>query len=253
MLRGIRLLLLSAVVVGCTANGPRDAKSQEAASIYTELGVSYMQENRPDIALSNLQRALELDPSSVDAHNAIAILYDRLNRPGEADRYYSRAVELAPENSQILNNFGVFLCNRGRYQEALKRFEQALENPVYRKAALAMTNAGNCLLKADRSAEAEGWYRKALKADPRFPVALARMAKVSHDKGNHLSTRAYLQRYRTVAPLDAELLLLGVITERTLGDLDTAASYALSLKNRFPDSEQADQLMQLEKNDTRNR
>ena len=62
------------------------------------------------------------------------------------------------------------------------------------------------------------------------------MARVSFERDNMLSARAYIERYRGVAEPTAELLWLGVQVERQLNDLDQAKSYELQLRNRFPDS-----------------
>jgi type IV pilus assembly protein PilF len=48
-----------------------------------------------------------------------------------------------------------------------------------------------------------------------------------------------VQRYLAVNPATAEVLWLGVRTERKLGDSVAAATYARRVQAEFPDSEQA--------------
>jgi Tfp pilus assembly protein PilF len=68
-----------------------------------------------------------------------------------------------------LNNYGLFLAGRGRFQEALDRFSEAVEiNPEnvegYVGIAEAYRQSGNMPKAMD-------WYRRALRLDPNQPVA----------------------------------------------------------------------------------
>lgn len=234
------LLLLSA----CAGTPTRDPRS---AQVNAELGLRYMLQGQNEIALEKLNRALEQDPQSATAHHYLAELYRRLGESDDADRHYRRAIELDDDNSSIYNNYGVFLCNEKRYDEAEKQFLKVLENPVYTGRAQTLENLGVCMRAKGDSAKATEYFRKALQADPRSPIALLAMAELSHAAGNSLSARAYLQRYNEVGPHTPESLWLGVRVERALGNKGAAASYGLLLKNRFPDSEEAARYLRSEK------
>ena len=51
--------------------------------------------------------------------------------------------------------------------------------------------------------------------------------------------KQHLNRLTQVAVPNAEILWLGVRVERRLGDRNSEASYALQLRNRFPESKEA--------------
>ena len=74
--------------------------------------------------------------------------------------------------------------------------------------------------------------------------ALIQMGQISYDQGNYLSARGYLQRYLEVARHTPASLWLGIRVEKELGDKDTLSSYALLLRNNFPDSDEAALLRQ---------
>ncbi len=59
-----------------------------------------------------------------------------------------------------------------------------------------------------------------------------------------MRTRTYLRRYKQNAGYDAATLWLTVQTETKLGNRDAAASYALELKRRYPDSRETAQLVE---------
>jgi tetratricopeptide (TPR) repeat protein len=74
------------------------------------------------------ERAIALDPASVDAHTAFAALAHRVewNWP-EAERLYQRAVELDPVSANSHSAFCYALITRGRFPEAAKHLQYARE------------------------------------------------------------------------------------------------------------------------------
>ncbi len=244
----IAVIFIHLVVVGCTANSTRtgeemgglshDQKGPSPADVYVKMAVAYLQQGQVAVALTKIKRGLELDPTSADAHNIIALIYERLGELSLAEQHYEQALNLNSHDPYILNAYGSFLCTQKRYSEANQHFMAALRNSLYPTPEVALTNAGICAdLQLDHE-QAETYYRQALRANAKFPTALQRMAKISFKKQNYLSARGYLQRYLEVAQHTAETLWLGIRIERKLGDLDTLASYEMLLRAKFPDSEE---------------
>ena len=64
------------------------------------------------------------------------------------------------------------------------------------------------------------------------------MSELTFKQNNYMSSRGYLQRYLEVGRHTPKSLWLGIQVERILGDKDAVSSYALMLKNNFPDSEE---------------
>lgn len=247
LIAGIIALLLAACGGAPTAEDKRVA---DAAAIYVQLGVGYMQEGNNALALEKFNRALRLDPENADANSAIAVLYERLGDNEKAERYYRVSVEQKGQISGALNNYGGFLCRQGRKQEAEKLFLASAADPLYQGPWIAFTNAGNCALSEPDVARAERYFRRALQSNARFGPALLPMAEIMFEAGELLSARAYLQRFQEVAPHSAQSLWLGVRVERNLGDLGAAGSYAQILKNNFTDSQEAGMVLELERNES---
>jgi type IV pilus assembly protein PilF len=251
--QGLRLLMIALVPLvllqGCTpvqstrttdemGELGEEAGDPSAADVYVKLAVAYMREGQMEQALKKAKRGVRLDPNSPSANNVIALLYERLGDNELAERHYKRAVRLDPKDPYIRNAYGSFLCAQERYEEADQEYVQALRNPLYKTPEVALTNAGICAGRSNKVELAESHFRRALQANPRFPLPLVHMAQISLDKGNYLSSRGYLQRYLEVAKHSARTLWLGIQAERELGDLDAVASYELLLRGKFPDSEE---------------
>lgn len=244
------IALACALQLGCAGDGSKDSRSgpgdsiSQIAVVNAQLGLGYLRSGQLDLAWERLNTALKADPDYATAHNGIALVYDRLNQPEKAEEHFKRAIELDPDDSAAQTNYGVFLCERGRFEEGEKNFLKAVDNPLYGKPAMAYTNAGTCKLRADEPAAAEKYFREALRADPRFGVALLNMADLSFNNGQYLAARGYMQRYEEVSKHNSRSLWLGIRIEEKLGDKDAVSSLAMLLKANYPDSRETQLLIE---------
>ena len=222
----------------------RASSSGGAAALYNELAVAYFQRGQLDVALQQARKALSVEPGSATAHNIMAMIYDRLEDNRLAEHHFLEGIELEPRNSYIRNAYAASLCQQGRYGEADEQFLAALKNPLYQTPEVALTNAAICAQQAGRMEQSEAYLLRALRFNPTFPLALAKMADTKLRVGQYAEARRYLRRYQQVARHTAESLWTGIQIEQRLGDQDALASYRLQLENRFPESEEARQMLE---------
>lgn len=98
------------------------------AEAHASLGLIHMiQDKNYAAAEMELQLALELNPSYASAHQWYSILLKNLGRHEEAQAAAELSVSLDPLSPVINANVGQYYRDAGQYQEALQRFEQALE------------------------------------------------------------------------------------------------------------------------------
>ena len=225
----------------------RDSDAQTPAEVNTQLGIEYMRKGMYEASLEKFKKALAQNPRLAIAHASIAVLYEQLGENELADKHYVKAYQLNPNDSLILNNYGQYLCRIGRLEEADQMFTKALQDPLYRSPETILTNAGLCAEKRPDAELAEKYFRQALQKNPIFQPALRQMVRNSFAQQHYLATRAYLQRLQELAPLTAEFLWIGVRTEVELGDRNASSSYAMLLRNGFPESEQAQALIEWER------
>ncbi len=242
MARIALLFAFALLLTACQSTSSSKTRAETAedriklAEINTQLAIAYMRDGDNELALNKLTKAIEANPKSTGAHNALALLYSRLGDVEKAEQHYKMALSLAPKNPSALNNYGQFLCQQARFEEGQARFQEAVKNPLNRVPESALTNAGICALQAKDPATAEQHFRAALQVDPTLRPALLSMAQLSMDQGNFLQARGYYQRYLGVGPQNPRTLWLGIRIEHGMDDRDSVASYALQLKNKFPDS-----------------
>jgi type IV pilus assembly protein PilF len=238
-------LALSACVTE-TPNNPRLPSKPDfeaAAKANTQLGLAYASQGRLDVAAAKLKKAIEQDDRIAQAHSGLGYVYWQQGDIDGAQSEYKRAIGLDGDDPEIRNNYGVFLCSQHRYDEGDRNFMLALKNRDYPTPAKAWTNAGVCARQAGDAARAEDDFRQALRIDPAFPGALSEMATTSYQQQNYLLAKSYLDRYFRSGPQTSAMLLLGVRTERALGNDDAARQYELKLVRNYPDSDEVAQLL----------
>lgn len=239
----ILLLILLPCLLSCngttSSNLRKTVTTDDAVLANINLGVEYMRVGSFEKALDRLERARQIDPGYYETYNMLGMLYQQLGELDDADRSFRKALSLNNNDPSTLNNYGQLLFAMKKYDRAIELFLQAARNPLYETPAIAYYNAGRCAQADNDLTTAENFYRRALEAQPTMPESLIRMAEISFNSKNYLSARGYLERYLGNAKHTAKSLWLGIQIEQQLGDDDTVSSYALLLKNTFPDSKEA--------------
>lgn len=249
MIRLPVLLFAVALVAGCASSAERqagDAKRQLLVDTNVQLAANYLQRGQLEFAQEKLEKALAIDADNPSANSTMALLQWRLKDYAAAEQHFKKAVDVGNGHGEAHNNYGAFLCERGRVKQAVERFRQAVNDPLYSTPAVAYQNAGLCLVKAGEATAAEQQFREALQLDPQLPPSLEHMARLSLDSGRALAARGFMQRYFQAAVADTPAALwLAVRIEHALGRKDQAASYGLRLRAKFPESPEAKRVGQL--------
>ena len=245
----VALLALAAILAACAAQTPpkqtvpartassTDSVAAERAKIHTELGVNYYQNGQLGVALEELNTAVASDRSYAPAYDALALVYMELKEDEQAEANFRQALKLNPNSSETKNNYGLFLCQRGKEKEGLRLLLDALKNPLYRTPDVAYKNAGVCARKAGDLKEAENYFWRALKLNPRQAQALYGLAEANFARDDNPAAKQYLGRYMSLMDNPGpEALWLGARIEHRLGDRTALANYGMQLRRRYPSS-----------------
>jgi len=249
----ITLIVVALINAGCVTEGvvtTAPAPQEEQAEVNLALGIGYLQEERPDLAIQALLRAIEFEPRLADAHFVIAIAYDQEGSTGLAEQHHQRAAQLAPRNADIQNGSAVFLCRRNRWDEATSYFERAIDTSGDQASLTAMFNAATCARGADDLESAEGYFRRILGVDEQNVAALRGMVDVSIRSSDFFQGRAFWQRLERTAAIEANDLLWCYLIERELSADTAADACANRLQREFPGSPVLNQLRDLQRDGT---
>ncbi len=100
---------------------------------YYGLGTFYVSEGKPNEAVTALKKSILIRPTYAKPYiNLGMVLLFQLQRPEEAIAYFYKAVELDPSSANAHNGIGASLAMLKRPHEAVPYFERALElDPGY--------------------------------------------------------------------------------------------------------------------------
>jgi tetratricopeptide (TPR) repeat protein len=139
------------------------------APYWNNRGLALGELNRWAEAADTFVKALDLDPTSADAHANLSVAQRRLGQLDAALGSADRALELRPDRPEALTARGLALAALGRFEAALESHEQALSlRPGYLQA---LNNAGVALDALERTDEALERFDAALAIDPGFAEA----------------------------------------------------------------------------------
>jgi tetratricopeptide (TPR) repeat protein len=206
--------------------------------ILYNLGQVYLRNAEYANAELSLKRALNLKPDSPETLSLLAQVYSAQQKPVDALDLLVRAHKLAPENTDIIyylarvsmsQNYyedsipllesglkiapqrvdlhaalGESYFMSGRAEKAIEEFKQLTElDPTARSYAFL----GLCYRQLGRFDEAQKYFQKGLKKDPRNPSCLFNIGYIEERQGNHEAAEQRFQEVLRLSPGHAEALL----------------------------------------------
>jgi Tfp pilus assembly protein PilF len=166
--------------------------------IHLLLGIAYNRAGLQQDSRIALERAVELNPTDVNALSSLGLTYDALKMHTESDSSYERALRVDPKSSLVLNNYayslserglqleraermskeslatdslnssyldtyGWILFQKGKYSEAVIYIQKAVD--LGDASAVVLEHLGDAYAKLDRMDEAKKYWTKALEKD----------------------------------------------------------------------------------------
>jgi type IV pilus assembly protein PilF len=237
-------LLLAGLLGACTASnmapsaptGQADVKRR--TDIRLELATAHYTGGQAEIALQELNRALELSPRRADVLGLRALVLMQVGDNDAAGQSLREALRIEPDNPSLQNNMGWFLCQKGEFDKAMSYFERALATKSYTSPQKALLNAGLCRIRQGERPQAEAFLRRVLDAEPANLQAHAGLARLAYDRADYTRARRHLLKVVESEQAAAENFLMAVLIERKLGDADSEQSLLAQWRRRFPQSPQ---------------
>lgn len=220
----------------------KEPVNRRIAYTNVNLGVEYMRQGAYERALEKFEKAKSADPKYALTYNMLGVLYQMLDAPVDAEKNFKESLELEEGEPSALNNYGQFLCKQDRQEEAEALFLEAAANPFYATPELAYANAGSCAYLHKDTERAITHFQSSLQTNPAMPVALASMSEIRYDQGDYDLAQGYMDRFLEVSSHNPKTLWLAIRIARHFRDLDKVASYSLLLRNKYPDTREAELL-----------
>ncbi len=163
------LLSISAKEVNAQNSSGFIAKGNESAAELVKEGDSFSLQGRYEHAITYYDKALEIDPLSVNATNNKGVALYALGKFNDSISYFDKALEIDPTNVKAMYNKGNALYTIGKSDEAIAYYDKALDidpNNVH-----ALMDKANLLANLHKYVEAIQYYDKILQIDPNNTLA----------------------------------------------------------------------------------
>ena len=165
-----------AAALGCVHTTTADRRS---ADIHHDLGVEALRGGRFPDALKEFDAALAIDDRFPEAWRGRALVLDLgFGRADEAEKDYRRALELRPGFSEVHNDLGQLLAKTGRYAEAIRELDLALDDTSYREPYVARCNRGQALHAMGRREEGLAEIKACIALAPRYCTGRRELGRI---------------------------------------------------------------------------
>ena len=159
-------------------------------------GVSSLEQEKPEVALIPLQKAIRVAPKFLQAHENLAQAWTQLGDLKKAEVCFKKCLELDASNFSNWKALGDVLSDQGKDEEADKAYKNAISTD---KKYLDLQKAMSQVQKGNLG-EAEKIYREILSDDPNNVDALRLLALLASRTGAVDQAINMLENCTKIAP-----------------------------------------------------
>ena len=147
---------------------------------YRRLGDAYRALGRKSEAIQSYQKAVAINPYYWFNHNALGSAQDHFGNYNAALNSFRRITELEPDNAAGYENIGGVLLGQGKYAESIPFYQKAIQlQPYYG----TYSNLGTTYFFLKRYDESVGMFQKAVDMNSNDPIAMGNLADAQRWSG----------------------------------------------------------------------
>lgn len=196
-------LAAAALVTGCPHRV--SAKDHEKAIIHHDLGIEAQTQGDLQTALRQFRLAVETDPQWPDARFALASLLQMgFHKLESAEQEYKKAIELKPDYSDAKVNLGTLYLEEQKYDAAIKLFDEALGDMMYRTPYIAQGNRGWALYKKGDVAGGIESIKSAVTLNSKYCMGYRELGTIYDEQGRTEDACRQYEKYSELCPEVAE-------------------------------------------------
>ena len=154
-----KICLILAIFIGC---------ENSAGSLYNK-GLDLLKEGHYDRAITNFDKAIEINPRFAEAYNNRGIAYKEKGQYDKAITNYKNAIEIDPRLAAAYGNRGSAYAKKGEYDKAISDCTKAIE--INSGNAMLYFNRGVVYMEKGQHEKAIADYSKAIELNPRYTEA----------------------------------------------------------------------------------
>lgn len=176
-------LLCASCATGTREEEDKNSPKQQAL-LYSEMGTQALGREDYPQAISDLRKAIELDPNNPGTHNNLALAYYRMGQKQLATAEWQKALKIDPKFSDAYVNLGSVAFENEKNSEARKFYLKALDNLEYKTRHRALTSLAQLALRENKTDEARQLLYQSLQANADYCLSHYLLGTLLSKDGN---------------------------------------------------------------------
>lgn len=163
---------------------------------YYNLGVAYTGKGQYEEALAKYQKVLQIDPDHAQTHFKLGSIYERRGAFNPAMEEYKKAIESKPDYAEAHFNLGLLYGKKGMFIQAAESFNEAIRSkPSYIKPYIYLGLMHKATKQYDTAIQI---FKKALRLSPKHPGLHNNLALVYVEKNMYEEAAQEFKRVREI-------------------------------------------------------
>ncbi|MCP2727674.1 tetratricopeptide repeat protein, partial [Symplocastrum sp. BBK-W-15] len=150
------------------SEGKANKAALDPAFIYFYRGTAYNNKGDFDLAITDYNKAIQLNPKLAEAFYNRGVAYGSLMKYNSAIADYNKALKLNPKFADAFINRGFAYSEKGEYDRAIADYNEALKLNPKNADADAFNNRGVAYYKRGEYDRAITDYNEAIKLNPKY-------------------------------------------------------------------------------------
>ncbi|KAL8243936.1 hypothetical protein R6Q59_010194 [Mikania micrantha] len=181
-------------------------------------------------AAKDYQKSIDLDRDFIYSHIQLGVTQYKMGSVASSMATFRRTIKNFDKVPDVYNYYGELLLDQQKFQEAIERFETAIEMERSQKPTnmnvLPLINKALALFQWKQDfAKAEELCEKALVIDPECDIAVATMAQLLLQQGNVTRALEYFERAAELSRTEGEIVNALSYAEATRTQLEVSQKY----------------------------
>lgn len=140
---------------------------------YVRLGRAYLVTGQSEAAIAALKKAVDLNPYYWYNHDQLGKAYYAMGRDNDALKEFKRVVDLDPTRASAHNAIGIIYARHSPWQKCIPEFQRAIQ---LKPSADIYTNLATAYFNAGHYAESVPLFEKAVQLNPTEVVTVGNLA-----------------------------------------------------------------------------
>ena len=186
------ILILTMSILSCAGTSRQKENDRSEGEVQLGEGTAALNKGNIELALFKLTKASRLIPKNPDVHFALGTVHLLREEPELAVEAFKRTIEIDKKHGDAYNNLGFAYLKLGKWDDAIKSCQKALDEVSYNTPERAMTIIGWAYYKKGESARGLSMLNRALDMKDNQPDTENRIATIYLEEGRFDKSKVIL-------------------------------------------------------------